>query len=118
MKRHLYLASGASDLITTVAYGHTMYGTMAHLATHHNQEFSHPFFALHSILAAAAGVDRASSALSSRLNAQLLASTWRRLSSRFVGASPSEGNKPRQATARVWRQALVGQCPEACGVWF
>lgn len=56
MKRPLYIASGASVLITTVAYGHTMYGTMVHLVTHHGQGFSHPFFALHTILAAAAGV--------------------------------------------------------------
>ena len=56
MKRHLYIASGASVVVTTVTYGRTMYGTMAHLVTHHGQGFSHPFFALHTMLAAAAGV--------------------------------------------------------------
>jgi len=33
-----------------------MYTTMAHLVTHHGQSFSHPFFAVHTILAAATGV--------------------------------------------------------------
>src|SRR5215475_11980475 len=33
-----------------------MYRTMAHLITHHGQGFSHPFFAVHTILAAVTGV--------------------------------------------------------------
>lgn len=56
MKRTLYLASGVSVLITTLTYGHSMYRTMAHLVTHHGQGFSHPLFAVHTILAAATGV--------------------------------------------------------------
>jgi len=56
MKRTLYIASGVSVLVTTLTYGHTMYRTMAHLATHHGQGFGHPFFAVHTILAAATGV--------------------------------------------------------------
>jgi hypothetical protein len=53
MKRTLYIVSGLSVLVTTLTYGHTMYRTMAHLVTHHGQGFSHPFFAVHAILAAA-----------------------------------------------------------------
>jgi len=56
MKRTLYIASGLSVLVTTLTYGHTMYQTMAHLVTHHGQGFSNPFFAVHTILAAATGV--------------------------------------------------------------
>lgn len=56
MKRTLYIASGVSVVVTTLAYGHSMYRIMAHLVTHHGQGFSHPFFAVHAILAAAAGV--------------------------------------------------------------
>ena len=56
MKRTLYIASGVSVLITTLTYGNSMYRTMVHLVTHHGQSFSHPFFAVHTILAAAAGV--------------------------------------------------------------
>ena len=56
MKRPLYIASGASVVVTTVTYARTMYGTMAHLVTHHGQGFSHPFFALHSMFAAVPGV--------------------------------------------------------------
>jgi hypothetical protein len=52
----LHMASGVSVLVTTLTYGHTMYRTMAHLVEHHGQGFSHPFFAVHTILAAAAGV--------------------------------------------------------------
>ena len=52
----LRIASGVSVLVTTLTYGHTMYRTMAHLVAHHGQGFSHPFFAVHTILAAAAGV--------------------------------------------------------------
>ena len=56
MKRTLYIASGVSVLVTTLTYGHTMYRTMAHLVTNHGQSFSHPFFAVHTILAATTGV--------------------------------------------------------------
>jgi hypothetical protein len=56
MKRTLYIASGVSVLVTTLTYGHTMYLTIAHLVTHHGQGFSHPFFAVHTILAATTGV--------------------------------------------------------------
>jgi hypothetical protein len=56
MKRTLYIASGLSVLVTTLTYGHTMYRIMAHLVTHHGQGFSHPFFAVHTVLAAATGV--------------------------------------------------------------
>jgi hypothetical protein len=56
MKRTLYIASGVSVLVTTLTYGHTMYRTMAHLVTNHGQSFSHPFFAVHTMLAAATGV--------------------------------------------------------------
>ena len=52
----LHIASGISVLVTTLTYGHTMYRTMVHLVEHHGQGFSHPFFAAHTILAAAAGV--------------------------------------------------------------
>ena len=56
MKRTLYIASGLSVVITTLAFGHDMYRMMVHLAAHHNQGFSHPFFAAHAILAFATGV--------------------------------------------------------------
>jgi hypothetical protein len=56
MKRILQLASGVSVLITTLAFGNNIYRMMAHLVTHHNQGLSHPFFALHAILAGATGV--------------------------------------------------------------
>jgi hypothetical protein len=55
MKRTLYIASGLSVVVTTLTYGHNMYRIMAHLVTHHGQGFSHPFFAVHAILAAAVG---------------------------------------------------------------
>ena len=70
MKRTLYIASGVSVLITTLIYGHSMYTTMAHLVTHHGQSFSHPFFAVHTILAAATGVF-------SLIGAYLLLTGWR-----------------------------------------
>jgi len=44
---------------------------MAHLVTHHNQSFSHPFFALHMLLAAATGVF-------SLIGAYFLLAGWRR----------------------------------------
>jgi len=47
-----------------------MYTTMAHLVTHHGQSFSHPFFAVHTILAAATGVF-------SLIGAYLLLTGWR-----------------------------------------
>jgi len=50
MKRTLYIVSGLSVVITTLAFGHDMYRMMAHLAAHHNQGFSHPFFAAHTLL--------------------------------------------------------------------
>lgn len=53
MKRTLYIASGISVLITTLAFGHRMYRTIIHLVTHHSQGFSHPFFVAHTVLAAA-----------------------------------------------------------------
>jgi hypothetical protein len=56
MKRALYIASGLSVLVTTLTYGHNMYRIMEHLVAHHGQGLSHPFFAVHAILAAAAGV--------------------------------------------------------------
>ena len=56
MKRTLYIASGVSVLVTTLTYGHNMYRIMAHSVTHHGQSVSHPFFAAHTILAAATGV--------------------------------------------------------------
>ena len=56
MKRALYIASGVSVLVTTLAFGQNMYRTMAHLVTHHGQGLGHPFFAVHVILAVAAGV--------------------------------------------------------------
>jgi methyl coenzyme M reductase beta subunit len=56
MKRTLYIASGVSVLVTTLTYGYSMYRTMAHLVTHHGQGFAHPFFAVHTILAAGTGV--------------------------------------------------------------
>ena len=56
MKRTLYIASGVSVLVTTLTYGHTMYRTMVHLVAHHGQSFSHPLFAVHTILAATTGV--------------------------------------------------------------
>ena len=52
----LHIASGVSVVVTTLTYGHTMYRIMAHLVEHHGQGFSQPFFAVHTILAAAAGV--------------------------------------------------------------
>jgi hypothetical protein len=56
MKRTLYIASGLSVLVTTLTYGHAVYRIMAHLVTHHGQGFSHSFFAVHIVLAAATGV--------------------------------------------------------------
>jgi hypothetical protein len=56
MKRALYIASGVSVIFTTFAFGYTMYRNMAHLVAHHGQGFSNPFFAIHTILAGAAGV--------------------------------------------------------------
>ena len=52
----LHIASGVSVLVTTLTYGYSMYRTMAHLVAHHGQGLSNPFFAVHTILAAAAGV--------------------------------------------------------------
>jgi hypothetical protein len=45
-------------VITSLVFGRDMYKLMAHLATHHNQGFSHPFFALHTMLAARIRVSR------------------------------------------------------------
>jgi hypothetical protein len=56
MKRSLYIATGLSVIVTTLTYGYTMYHTMVHLVTHHGQRLSNPFFAMHTILAVAAGV--------------------------------------------------------------
>jgi hypothetical protein len=70
MKRILYIASGVSVLITTLTFGHSMYRTMAHLVTHHGQGFSHPFFAVHAMLAAATG-------LLSLIGAYFLLTGWR-----------------------------------------
>jgi hypothetical protein len=56
MKRFLYIASGISVLLTTLFYGYTMYGKMAHLVTHHGQSLGNPFFAVHTLMATAAGV--------------------------------------------------------------
>ena len=56
MKRTLHIASGVSVLVTTLTYGYNMYRMMGHLVTHHGQGFSHPFFAVHTILASATGV--------------------------------------------------------------
>ena len=56
MKRTLHVASGLSVLVTTLTYGHNMYRMMAHLVTHHDQGFRHPFFAMHTILAVATGM--------------------------------------------------------------
>lgn len=53
MKRTLYIASGICVFITTLAFGHSVYRTIAHLVTHHSQGFSHPFFVAHTVLAAA-----------------------------------------------------------------
>ena len=52
MKRSLYIATGLSVIVTTLTYGYTM----SHLVTHHGQRLSNPFFAMHTILAVAAGV--------------------------------------------------------------
>lgn len=54
MKRALYIASGISVIITTLAFGYTMYRNMAHLVVHHGQGFSNPLFAMHTIFAVAA----------------------------------------------------------------
>ena len=70
MRRTLYIASGVSVLVTTLTYGHSMYRTMAHLVTHHGQGFSHPFFAMHTMLAAATGV-------LSLIGADFLLTGWR-----------------------------------------
>lgn len=70
MKQTLYIASGISVLITTLTFAHSMYGTMAHLVTHHGQGFSHPFFAAHTVLAAAAVVF-------SLIGAHFLLTGWR-----------------------------------------
>jgi len=71
MKRTLYIASGVSVLVTTLTYGHNMYRMMAHLVTHHGQGLSHPFFAVHTILAAATGVF-------SLIGAYFLLTGWRK----------------------------------------
>jgi len=73
MKRTLYIASGVSVLVTTLTYGHNMYRIMAHSVTHHGQGFSHPFFAAHTILAAATGV-------LSLIGAYFLLTGWRKQS--------------------------------------
>jgi hypothetical protein len=51
-----FIASGVSVLLTTLSYGYIMYGKMAHLVTHHGQSLSDPFFAVHTLIATAAGV--------------------------------------------------------------
>ena len=56
MKQTLCIASGVSVLVTTLVYGQNMYRTMAHLVNHHGQGFGHPFFVVHAMLAAAAGI--------------------------------------------------------------
>ena len=56
MKRTLFFLSGVSVVFTTLAYGHTMYRRTIHVVTEHGEGFGHPFFALHTILAAAAGI--------------------------------------------------------------
>jgi len=74
MKRTLYVASGVSVLVTTLTYGHNMYRMMAHLVAHHGQDFSQPFFAVHTILAAATGV-------LSLIGAYFLLTGWRKQNS-------------------------------------
>jgi len=60
-----------SVLVTTLTYGHNVYRTMAHAVTHHGQGFSHPLFAAHTIVAAAAGV-------LSLIGAYFLLTGWRK----------------------------------------
>ena len=56
MKRALYMASGISVVITTLAYGYQVQRLLLHLVTMHGESFGHPFFAAHAILMAATGV--------------------------------------------------------------
>lgn len=56
MKRALYIASGISVVITTLAYGYQVQRLLSHLVTMHGESFGHPFFAAHAILMSAAGV--------------------------------------------------------------
>jgi hypothetical protein len=71
MKRALYIASGISVVITTLAYGYMMQRQISHLVTMHGENFGHPFFAAHANLIAAAGV-------LSLIGAYFLLTGWRR----------------------------------------
>jgi len=72
MKRTLYLASGISVLLTTLAFGHIMVHDTQHVMSHHDG--SPVFLIVHTILAAAFGV-------LSLIGAYFLLTGWRRQSS-------------------------------------
>jgi hypothetical protein len=73
VKRTLYLASGVSVLLTTLAFGHIMVHDTAHMMTHH-EEGAAVFLTVHTILAVALGV-------LSLIGAYFLLTGWRRQSS-------------------------------------
>ena len=72
MKRTLYLASGVSVLLTTLAFGHIMVHDTTHIMSHHDG--SAVFLIVHTILAVALGV-------LSLIGAYFLLTGWRRQSS-------------------------------------
>ncbi len=74
MKQTLHLTSGISVLFTTLGFSHLMVGRISHDITAHGEGFSHPFFAVHTILIAAAGV-------LSLIGAYFLLTGWRRQTS-------------------------------------
>ena len=56
MNRTLTIASGISVLFTTLGFSHLMLRETMHAVTVHGEGFSHPFFAVHTILLTAVGV--------------------------------------------------------------